>query len=151
VGIVYQDVARLRPGTTYRVSAWAKAGPGTAEATAELSVHNGQGGGFRNVAMNVGSDWTELALLVIADELGLLRVHLVKGSNGGSIRWDDVSVSVVPLNGGFERGIPDPWTPSSDSIEVGTSHYNGNYSLATPSGVVFQDVSGLTPGRLYLV
>jgi microsomal dipeptidase-like Zn-dependent dipeptidase len=154
LGIVYQDVVGLRPATTYRIAAWVKAAPGTAVAKAELSVHNTQEGGFRAVSRDVAGTWGELALLFTTDSLERLRVHLVKPQSGGSLLWDDVSVSEVPLNGGFEHAVTAPWQLSAataDSIRVDTVHNSGNFGLAMDAGTVSQDVSGLTPGRSYLI
>jgi hypothetical protein len=92
-GITYQDVPGLTPNKTYAIRAYVSWSAG-ATAKAELSVHNTAGGNFSQKIMSPTAGWQPVTLLYTADATGSVRIHLVRQDGGGTVYWDDVSVTI---------------------------------------------------------
>ncbi len=91
-GGIYQDVAGLKAGRTYRISAVVSASPGTT-ASARLTA------GDPSTKIVVSSEeiipqggWILLPLRIVADSSGSLRVQLVRGPGIGTIYWDNIRI-----------------------------------------------------------
>ena len=156
------DITGLTPGRTYRVSARATALEGN-ESEVYLAVHEGNpraavsGGPLRLAA---GEERTLIADFR-AGGSALMRVDLGYIGSAGRASWS--AVSVTPLlqvnppivNPGFENPFLHPWKSSSkiQAKIVGSSARSGKGSveLSGEAGYIFQDVSGLSPGRRYEV
>jgi microsomal dipeptidase-like Zn-dependent dipeptidase len=155
-GIVFQDISGLTPGKMYVVSAWVSFS-GDANAKGELSVHDTTGSNFSQVFQPVQPGWRPLSILYTANSTGKVRVHLVRDEGSGTVYWDDISVAEAPPNGSFESGSSGPWAPLPSSVpsRITSDSNTGSNALeiiaSADGGALFQDVSGLIPGRAYVV
>ena len=154
------DITGLTPGRTYRVSARARVLEGN-ESEVYLAVHEGNrraavsGGPFRLAA---GEERTLIADFR-AGGSALMRVDLGYIGSAGRASWS--AVSVTPLlqinppivNPDFESPFLYPWKRSSKvQAKVVNSLARtgkGSVELSGEAGYIYQDVSGLSPGRRY--
>ena len=156
------DITGLTPGQTYRVSARATVLEGN-ESEVYLAVHEGNrraavsGGRLR---LGAGEERTLIADFR-AGGLALMRVDLGYIGSAGRASWS--AVSVTPLlqvnppivNPGFENPFLHPWKSSSKIqakiVSSSARSGKGSVELSGEAGYIFQDVSGLSPGRRYEV
>lgn len=95
-GSVYQDIAGLRRGRSYVVSAWASAS--TRGATnAYIAVWNPD----TNIAtfstpVTLDGEWKLVRHVFTAGTSGTIRLHLLRDGGSGTVYWDDVDVRVLP-------------------------------------------------------
>jgi microsomal dipeptidase-like Zn-dependent dipeptidase len=157
MGIVYQDVDGLQPGRTYVVSARVSWSSG-ASAPGELSMHNTAGGNFSQRVVSPSTGWRSVSLLYTADRTGRARIHLVRQAGAGVVFWDDVTLTEAPNDPGFEQGGLTAWSvysPQAGFSARTASHRRrtGTFSLAEEGtvGIVYQDIGGLTAGKVYVV
>ncbi len=154
------DITGLTPGQTYRVSARATVLEGN-ESEVYLAVHEGNlraavGGGPLRLA--AGEERTLIADFR-AGGSALMRVDLGYIGSAGRASWS--AVSVTPLlqvnppivNPDFESPFLYPWKRSSKvQAKVVNSlarSGKGSVELSGEAGYIYQDVSGLSPGRRY--
>ncbi len=156
------DITGLTPGQTYRVSARAKGLEGE-DGEVCLAVHGGNrraaatGGPYQ---LGTGEERTLIADFR-AGGSAMMRVDLGYASSAGRASWS--AVSVTPLlqvnppvvNPSFESPFLYPWK-SSSKIEAKIVNSparsgKGSVALSGEAGYIYQDVSGLSPGRRYEV
>ena len=157
------DITGLTPGQTYRVSARAQGLEGD-DGEVYLAAHEGNrraaatGGPY---PLGAGDERTLIADFR-ASGSALMRVDLgYTATAAGRAGWS--AVSVTPLlqvnppvvNPGFENPFLYPWKGSSKIeakiVSSPARSGKGSVELSGEAGYIYQDVSGLSPGRGYEV
>ena len=94
-GSLYQDVAGLRPGHVYGITAWVAASrDGTA--TAQIAVFDpGKNVATFSPAVSPDPVWQPIEQSVTVGPGGNLRIHLYRNQGSGVIYWDDVSIYIL--------------------------------------------------------
>ena len=156
------DVTGLTAGQLYRIEIEAQALPG-GQGKALLAVHDssrrlGASDGPRRI--DTGS--TDLfAVEFKAGQTENVRIQLRYVGGAGAVRWSGLKISsrtrVHPevSQSGFEGPFLNPWNvwANADAELTSKTARSGRQSLALSGtgGAVYQDVSGVSPGRLYQV
>jgi hypothetical protein len=155
-GGAYQDFDGLLAGNVYTVRAWVRS-PDATPPPVELWVHDTTGANVVGSGVITPSGtWQQLTVSYTANSIGRLRVHLQRHTGAGAAYWDDVSLSSPALsNPGFETGAGTSWTAFSGVQASVTSSLaltgTNSYSLSSGEGGVYQDVTGLNAGQVYIV
>ena len=155
-------ITDLTPGQTYRVSTRAKMLEGD-EGGVFLSGHEGNrrdavtDGPFQ---LSAGEERT-LAIDFRARGAAMMRIDLGYTGTTGRVGWSKVSVTPLlqvnpPVaNADFESPFLHPWKRSAKvraKVEKSAARTGtGSIELSGEPGYVFQDVTGLSPGRRYEV
>ncbi len=156
------DITDLTPGETYRVSARAKMIEGD-EGEIYLAVQ----GGSRHAAvmsgpiqLAAGEERTFIADFA-ANSNARMRIDLGYTGGLGRVSWSEVALTPrlqlnPPVaNADFENPFLHPWKRSSTvQAKVTNSPVRtgrGSLELSGGVGYLYQDVTGLSPGRLYEV
>jgi hypothetical protein len=90
-GTVYQDINGLEPGATYTLSAWVSGLTGGPEV--QIIVYNpsdNSSASSHPAASNPA--WQLLSRSFTVGREGAIRIHLARGSGGGTVYWDDVHI-----------------------------------------------------------
>ena len=156
------DVTGLTASQLYRIEIEAQALPG-GQGKALLGVHDGSGRyGVSDGPRRIDTGSTELfAVEFSATPTENARIHLGYVGGPGSVRWSGLKITdrtrVHPefAQSGFEGPFVIPWNvwASVDAQLTSKVARSGKQSLAVsgPGGAVYQDISGISPGRLYQV
>ncbi len=135
---------------------WVKSSSATTNGI-ELWLHDTQGNGSVGTTVSPGTGWQQISTAFTATSIGKLRIHLIQlaGTAAETTYWDDITVTPLPPNGGFETGSLTPWTIAGGNAAIGTTGHSGAYGATlggtTTQSWIFQDVSGLIPGLPYQV
>ena len=93
-GSVYQDIAGLRAGHTYSITAWV-AGPADATASAQITVYDlGSKLATSSSLYKPRESWQLVQHSVTVAAPGTLRIHLIRNQGSGTVFWDDVSIAL---------------------------------------------------------
>ena len=156
------DVTGLTASQLYRIEIEAQALPG-GQGKALLGVHDGSGRyGVSDGPRRIDTGSTELfAVEFSATPTENARIHLGYVGGSGSVRWSGLKITdrtrVHPqfAQSGFEGPFVIPWNVWANVDAELTSKVarSGKQSLAVSGtgGAVYQDISGISPGRLYQV
>ena len=156
------DVTGLKATQLYHIEIDAQAFPG-GQAKALLGVHDGSGrNGASDGPRSIDAGSTEpFAVEFTATQAETARILLGYIGGAGSVRWSRLKITdrtpVHPkfTQSGFEGPFVTPWNIWSNVKADITSKVarSGRQSLAVrgEGGAVYQDISGVMPGRLYQV
>ena len=151
----YQDIQGLIPGNTYQVTVWNAAAAANSNAITELVMHDTTGGGWVTSSFPASTSWQPITLNFIADSTAAMRIAFIQSGGATPTYWDDVSVTPLPPNPGFENDSLSPWltdTSGGGTVSLGgaAAAVAGSHGLIlNPSGgyaAAYQDLSGFTPG-----
>lgn len=129
---------------------------------ASLWVHDTLEAGQVVDGPRVPANAETFTVLFKATQSRKIRIHLHKGAGPGRIVWSNVNLFVLPSqdvisvpNGDFASGALAPWlqpNPVVLSVEpAGDGISKFALSESGPTGQVYQDIAGLTPGQVYRV
>ena len=91
-GSLTQDIAGLKPGKVYVVSAWISASPGaTAQAQIALWSESSHVATFSPEIQPIPT-WQLLTHSMAVGSDGILRLHLFRKSGSGTVYWDDITI-----------------------------------------------------------
>ena len=156
------DVTGLTAGQLYRIEIQAQALPG-GQGRALLGVHDGSGRyGASDGPRRIDEGSPELfAVEFTAPPAETACIHLGYVGGPGSVRWSGLKITdrtrVHPefTQSGFEGPFVSPWNvwANVDPEITSKTARSGKQSLAVSGtgGAVYQDIPGVSPGRLYQV
>jgi hypothetical protein len=156
------DVSGLRASQLYHIEVDGQAVPG-GQGKALLGVHDGSGrNGASDGPRSIDAGSTErFAVEFTATQAETARILLGYVGGAGSVRWSRLRITGrTPVHpkfrqSGFEGPFVAPWNIWSNVQAEVTSKAarSGRQSLAVEGngGAVYQDISGVMPGRLYQV